>query len=534
MNKLMITAVGCLAAGAVFANVKPANVFTDNMVLQRDKVVPVWGTADAGEEVTVSFAGQTTKATADADGKWEARLRPLTASKENRVLTIEGKNKVELKDVLVGDVWLCSGQSNMEMNFSWGVYDGDAFKKEAAEKFDQIRCIKVAKGKASWPRQDVQTDQPWARTTAQEGISKWTATGYFFARKLVQELDIPVGIIDNNWGGCRIEPFVALCGIRGCEPKTPVNVNLKSAFLAQVAAADPSTPEGKRRFERYIADMKEFLATAECAVAAGKVPVADMPVMPSVDGMTTQYNSMIAPIVRFPIAGVIWYQGCSNGSEGETYTEKTEMLVKGWREMWGYEFPFYWVQLASFTAKTGDPKGGNGYALIRDAQRLALKRLNKTGMAVTIDVGNEKDIHPKAKVFVGERLAAWALKNDYGKDVVPSGPLFRDASGLGTDKVELAFDYVGSGLVAGEKDNLSNAPVKLTPEAKLVGFAAELTDGKFVWADAVILGDKVVVTAAGKKIKNVRYGYRANAMGLANLYNKESLPASPFATQNNW
>ena len=533
MKKTMMM-VGCLATGAVFANVKPANVFTDNMVLQRDKVVPVWGTADAGEAVTVSFAGQTVKATADADGRWEVRLQPLAVSKENRVLTIEGKNKVELKDVLVGDVWICSGQSNMEMSFAWGVYDGDAFMKEAAEKFDQIRCIKVSKTRASWPKADVRTDHPWARTTGKAGIRDWTATGYFFARKLVQELDVPVGIIDDNWSGCRIEPFTALCGIKGYQPKTKENKNFIPGFLAKVDLVDPRTPSGKAAFEKYVAGMKDFLAKAEADVAAGKVPVADAPALPALDGATSQYNAMIAPIVRFPIRGAIWYQGCSNGQEGETYTEKTEMLVKGWREMWGYEFPFYWVQLASFTAKTEDPKGGNGYALIRDAQRLALKRLPKTGMAVAIDVGNDKDIHPKAKVFVGERLAAWALKGEYGKDVVPSGPLFREAKGLGTATVELSFDYVGSGLTAGEKDNLSNAPVKLLPEAKLAGFAAELENGQFVWADAKIAGDKVVVTAQGKTIRNVRYGYRANATGLANLYNKESLPASPFATENKW
>ena len=531
-KKTMMVAVAAMT-GATFANVKPANIFTDNMVLQRDKVVPVWGTADAGEDVTVSFAGQTVKAKADAEGNWEAKLQPLAVSKENRVLTIAGKNTVTLKDVLVGDVWVCSGQSNMEMSFAWGIYDGETFMKEAAEKYDQIRCIKVSKTRASWPKADVRLDHPWGRT-AKDGIRNWTATGYFFARKLVQELDVPVGILDDNWSGCRIEPFVALCGIKGYQPKTKELTSFIPGFLAKADMADPRTPSGKAAFEKYVRGMKEFLAKAEADVAAGKVPVADAPSLPSLDGATSQYNAMIAPIVRFPIRGAIWYQGCSNGGEGETYTEKTEMLVRGWREMWGYEFPFYWVQLASFTAKTDDPKGGNGYALVRDAQRLALKRLNKTGMAVTLDVGNDKDIHPKAKVFVGERLAAWALKDEYGKDVVPSGPLFKEAKGLGTETVELSFDYVGSGLVAGEKDNLSNAPVKLTPEAKLVGFAAELADGKFVWADAKIAGDKVVVTAAGQKIKNVRYGYRANATGLANLYNRESLPASPFATENRW
>ncbi|HOR96890.1 MAG TPA: sialate O-acetylesterase [Kiritimatiellia bacterium] len=526
--------IGCsMAAFAAMANVKPANVFSSNMVLQRDKVVPVWGTADAGEEVKVSFAGQSVAAKADADGRWEVKLQPMPASKENRTMVIEGKNKIEFKDILVGDVWLCSGQSNMEMSFNWGIYDGEAFKKEAAEKFDPIRCVKVSKIHSTWPKADVKLDHPWARTTANGGIANWTATGYFFARRLVQELDIPIGILDDNWSGCRIEPFIPLSSFKNYSATNGAYAKQVKSFLELQEKTDPRTEAGRKVFAKYAAEMKAFLAAVEAAVAEGKLPEADMPALPSVSA-TSQYNAMIAPIVRFPIAGAIWYQGCSNGQEGESYTEKTEMLVKGWREAWGYEFPFYWVQLASFTAKTDDPKGGNGYALIRDAQRLALKRLEKTGMAVTIDVGNDKDIHPKAKVFVGERLAAWALKGAYGRDVVPSGPLFREAEGLGTAEVTLSFDYVGGGLTAGEKDNLSNAPVKLLPDAKLVGFAAEVEGGQFVWADAKIAGDKVVVTAGGKTIRNVRYGYRANATGLANLYNREALPASPFATENKW
>ena len=482
-------ALAILAACAVAAraDVSVSKVFGSNMVLQRDRSVPVWGKAAPGEEVRVAFAGQELAAKADEAGDWQVALKPLAVSKEGRDLTVAGpSNSNVFTNVLVGDVWLCSGQSNMEMHFGWGIYEGDKFKAEAAQ-FPTIRRMKIKKVTKPGPEPyDVPVENGWA--VASKAFPNVTATGYFFARKLTQELDIPIGLIDDSWSSCRIEPFISSEGFH----LVPGLRDLASKLDAQ---------------------------------------------MPSVWGITGQYNWMIAPIVRFPIKGAIWYQGCSNGGEGDEYIDKTEALVLGWRKAWGYDFPFYWVQLASYTAATDDPEGGNGYARIRDAQRKAIARIPQTGMAVAIDVGNPTDIHPKAKLFVGERLALWALAKDYGKDIVCSGPLVKgatvEADGLDGDapRVRVAFDYVGSGLMVGKKEWKNNDPVVEDAEAagKLKGFALKGADGKWHWADAVIDGQNVLVSAPSvKEPAAVRYAFRANPLGKCNLYNKEGLPASPF------
>jgi sialate O-acetylesterase len=255
---------------------------------------------------------------------------------------------------------------------------------------------------------------------------------------------------------------------------------------------------------------------------------------PAVGHWTTQHNAMIEPIVDFPIAGAVWYQGCSNGNEGMSYARKLEALIGGWRAKWGYDFPFYIVQLASFQAKTSDPAGGNGYARIRNAMRIASQTIPKTGLVVAIDIGNDRDIHPKNKYDVGCRLARWALRDVYGeKDLVVSGPLFRELRIEGS-RARVSFDHVGSGLMAGEKgpDTPGVAPTP-TPDGKLRGFAIAGADKVWHWADAVIDGSDVVVSS--KEVAApvaVRYAHRANPMGDCNLYNREGLPASPFRTDS--
>lgn len=526
MKKTAITILA-LAAATLSAEVSVSKIFSSNMVLQRDRPVPVWGKADAGEKVTVSFAGQTLSAEADAKGDWQVELKPLSVSKDGLVMTVAGPaNTNEFKNVLVGDVWLCSGQSNMEMSFSWGIYDGDKFKAESVN-FPQIRHVKIRKTTSPGPVPfAVPVESPWnAVSNVFNGV---TATGYFFARKLVQELDIPIGLVNDSWSGCRIEPFMSADGFRAVP-------QLKS-FADQLEVVNPASEKGRAYLADIIATTRRWADEAEAAVAEGRLPTSQPPNLPVPNGITGQYNAMISPITRFPIKGAIWYQGCSNGSEGDEYADKTEGLVLGWRKAWGYDFPFYWVQLASYTAATDDPAGGNGYARIRDAQRKAL-RIPQTGMAVAIDVGNPADIHPKAKLFVGERLALWALAKDYGKDIVCSGPLVKSVekidAGLDADfaSVRIDFDYIGSGLMVGKKDWKNNAPVEEDAEAagKLAGFALCGVDGKWHWADAVIEGKSVVVSSAeAPEPTAVRYAFRANPLGKCNLYNREGLPASPF------
>ncbi len=520
-----VTLVCCPPAqGAAFGVSK---IFASNMVLQRDRPVPVWGKAAPGENVSVTFAGQTVSAAADANGDWQVELKPMPASKEDRAMTVAGESGyVEFQNVLVGDVWLCSGQSNMEMSFKWGVYDGEEFKKESVA-FPQIRHVKIAKTTRLKPEPfEVPLESAWnVVSNVFDGV---TATGYFFARRLARELDVPIGLVNDSWSGCKIEPFISADGFASVP-------GLKD-YAARFEAVDPATETGRANISGVIAAVRKWADDAESALAEGIVPVYDPPVLPLPKDLAGQYNSMISPIVRFPIKGAIWYQGCSNGTEGDEYADKTEGLILGWRKAWGYDFPFYWVQLASYTASTDDPAGGNGYARIRDAQRKAM-RIPGTGMAVAIDVGNPGDIHPKAKLFVGERLALWALAKDYGRNVVFSGPLVKSAvkTQAGTDAgaaaVRLDFDCVGSGLMVGRKEWNNNSPVEEDTEAagKPAGFALCGADGKWHWADAEIAGSSVIVSSPDvSDPAAVRYAFRANPLGKCNLYNKEGLPASPF------
>ncbi len=458
-------------APAAFADVKPARIFNENMVLQRDAEVPVWGWAEPGEQVEVSFAGQTQSTTANAKGEWEVRLAPLALNKAGGTMTIRGKNTVELKNILVGDVWLCSGQSNMEMSFDWGIMGGPEFIAES-ENYPQIRRIKIARETSAEPVADVDASG-WS-VCSPDTVRPFTAAGYFFARKLTQELDsLPIGILDDNWSGSRIEPFIP-----------PEGFELLPEF-AERAGSDCSRDDSIR------------------------------------------YNAMMAPIVRFPIKGVIWYQGCSNGSDGILYFKYMKALIEGWRKVWNEpDMPFYYVQLAAFDAATAAPAGGDGYAEIREVQTLSLSIPN-TGMACTIDIGDSLDIHPKNKIDVGERLALWALAKTYGQqEVVFSGPLYKSMKIEG-NRIRLSFDYA-DGLMTAVKTGYEK-PVP-APGEKPSNFAVCDGNGEWFWADAVIEGEEVLVSSPDvAEPTAVRYAYRGCPVNL-NMYNKAGLPMVPFRT----
>lgn len=522
-SKALAAALCVLLAQTVGADVKPAAIFNDNMVLQRDREVPVWGTAAPGEEVELQFAGQTLKTTADKDGNWEVRLQPLAMNKEAADMTLKGKNNTRvLKNIVVGDVWLCSGQSNMEMPFSWGILDGKKFIEESAN-YPLIRKVKIQKLTAETPKRDISCSS-WD-VCSPKTLTNFTATGYFFARKLYQELEIPIGLIDDSWSGSQIEPFIPPEGFRQKELQQTAD------FLDSI---NPATEAGQKNFQTYFEKLKEWLAAAEQSVQAKTTPRTLPPSYPSLATHpgrwkpTSQYNAMIAPITRFPIKGAIWYQGCSNGGEGDIYYFKMKGLIEGWRNLWGYDFPFYFVQLAAYTAATKDPAGGNGYAKIREAQRRALS-IPGTGMATAIDIGDQKDIHPKNKIDVGERLALWALAKDYGKDsLVYSGPLFKSMK-IENGKIRLEFDYA-DGLMTATKTGY--APPVPDKNAKPAHFAIAGADKKWVWADAVIDGNSILVSSPEvPEPVAVRYGFRAYPDGL-NLYNAAGLPMVPFRTDN--
>ena len=507
MTAMAAAIATALATSSALADARPNGIFSDHMVLQRGRAVPVWGIADPGEPVQVRFAGHEQQTMADAKGRWDVSLPAMEWSAEPRDLAVAGRtNEVIVSDVLVGDVWLVSGQSNAEMSFSWGILNGAAEKARAID-FPNIRQVKFRHETALHPQDGDPCCDNW-KVATEKTLDGITAEGYFMARELNERTGIPQGILDDNWSGSIIEPFVNDEGM---------------ALVPQLAPAVAKVKACREDFVKWAKKIVEAEKEGDWA-AVGKIP--------TVDRWTPHYNMMIAPITKFPIAGATWYQGCSNGNEGMEYARKLEALVKGWRAAWGYDFPFYIVQLASFTAKTTDPAGGNGYARIRDAQRVAAQTIPGCGLAVAIDIGNPGDIHPKNKFDVGHRLALWALRDIYGeKDIVVSGPLFKSMK-VESNAVRIEFDYVGGGLMAAEKgpDTPGVAPVE-TPDAPLKGFAVAGADRRWVWADARIDGDTVVVSAEGVEAPvAVRYAHRANPMGDCNLYNRAGLPASPFRT----
>ena len=505
MKTAALMLAAATATAAALADVEVHGIFSDNMVLQRGRPIPVRGTASPGEQVTVKYAGREASGKASDKGLFKVVLPPLDVERRGMELVVSGSNAIVFTNVVVGDVWLVSGQSNAEMAFGWGILNGDAEMAKARD-YPNIRQIKFLHCTSPFPVKDRPSTKGGWKVATEKTLRGITAEGYFMAREINAKTGIPIGILDNNWGGCAIEPYI-------CDEGLKAVPGLKNVY-------DDLLVKRRKIFEwcRKVA----ALEYGECGNAG---PVEDVP-------WTRQHNAMVEPIVDFPICGATWYQGCTNGHEGRPYVDKLKALAAGWRAKWGYDFPFYIVQLASYTTKTTDPEGGNGYAKIRNAQRIAAQSIPGAGLAVAIDIGNARDIHPKNKYDVGYRLSLWALRDVYGmKDLVVSGPLFKKLEIEG-GKARIVFDYVGSGLMAGEKapDSPGVMPTP-TPDGRLRGFAVAGADRKWFWADAVIDGEDVVVSAKEVPVPAaVRYAHRANPMGDCNLYNKDGLPASPFRT----
>lgn len=508
-----------LLPGILRAELRIAPVFTDNMVLQRDRSVPVWGAAAPGAEVSVEFAGRTSSAVAGADGRWRVDLAPLPASKEPRTMTVSGAGALTFTNVLVGDVWLCSGQSNME----WIVEKSADFEREKADANQPlIRHFKVPRKHLPFPTEAV--DASWVVCTP-ETVGQFTAAGYFFAREIVRELDVPVGLLNASFGGTRIEPWIS--------PQAAKEAKALPEMAALARKASPDTPEGKANFEAYLKRVEEWLPGAKTAVAGG----GDFPAPPEepwITGneqqLTRLHNGMVAPLIPYAIRGALWYQGEANAGDPARYLEKMQTLVDGWRAAWGQsELPFYLVQLANYqTSKADDPAMGDGWAKLRE-QQIKAAALPGFGVAVAIDIGESGDIHPRNKQDVGKRLARWALTKTYGRGGPTSGPIFR-ASRVENGKVAIEFDHAESGLMFGRKKGL--APVEPADGAKLGWVSVAGADRKFQWAEASIDGSRLLVWS--DKVPEpvaVRYAFTHNPEGVL-LYNKDGLPASPFRTDD--
>ena len=652
-TKVLVPLLITVFAVVARAEVRLPAIIGDNMVLQRAMKVRIWGDAKPGEHVTVTFDRKSASAVADAQGRWQVWIGPLNTGTPSELI-VKGDNILTIKNVLVGEVWLCSGQSNME----WPLINTMGGAETVAQaNHPEIRLFRVEHQTSATPLADVQGH--WVVTTPEEAAN-FSAVGYFFGRELYQHLKVPIGLINSSWGGTPAEAWTTHDALVSSPELKPILDRYQSSLnalpetkeayaraLAQweeknlyldagnkgeaLGYADPAastadwskmdlpkqletagllidgavwfrkevelpeswfgkdlvlkltpiddhdvtyfngtkigatgreTPNSYMVPRKYVVPgslvkagrnviaVRVFDSAGEGGFSRGgamsigpngdgdsqaislrgvwdyKVELAlepkrpDWGTRPEAVGVSNQnnpsvlYNAMIAPLVPFAIRGVIWYQGESNAGRAYQYRTLFPLMIRSWRSAWGREFPFYFVQLANWHASKAEPDESD-WAELREAQTMTLRE-PQTGMAVTIDIGDENDIHPRNKLDVGRRLAAWALAETYGEKVIPSGPLL-DRFTIDGDKVRIRFKH-GTGLKTSD-----GGPVK--------GFAIAGEDRRFVWADARIEGDTVIVSSP-KVVKPVavRYGWADNP--IANLYNKAGLPASPFRTDD--
>ncbi len=639
MKKISFTATALLMAQLMFANVKLPQLFSDNMVLQRDKPVAIWGWADAKEKVTVQFNGQTKTITAGKDGKWKIVLDPIAAGGPYE-LTVKGKNSIQLKNILMGDVWVCSGQSNMEWNVK-GVTN--AIKEIADANYPMIRHFLVPKTIAAQPKDNV-TGGEW-NICSPATAGDFTAVGYFFAREIFNKTHVPIGLINSSWGGTMVEtwtsrgafekdpefktmiaamPDVDLDGIakkkqeefkiriekiQGNIPQTEATIatwktlsfddgkwpvmqapmlwegqalgDFDGAVWYRKTITISNTDAGKEAVlelamiddndEAYVNGTKVgstnlFNAKRKYTIPAGilkpgnnvisvrvfdtgggggiwgdaadlKVSIGSNIISMAGDWKykaeiatstvaavgpnsypTLLSNGMIEPLIPFTIKGAIWYQGESNEHRAMQYRKAFPLMITDWRKRWGLgDFPFYFVQLASYDASNGNSEKGSEWAELRESQTMTLS-LPNTGMSITTDIGEAKDIHPKNKQDVGKRLAAIALNKDYAQPGEYAGPMYQSMKVEG-DKIVLTFTHA-DGLTVKNKYGY------------VQGFEIAGADKKFQYAKATVSGNQVVVYKEG--LMNpvaVRFGWADNTDD-NNLYNKDGFPAVPFRTDS--
>jgi sialate O-acetylesterase len=505
MKRLCTVFVLLLIATAARANVSLPDVISEGMVLQQKQNVPIWGNADPGETVTVNFAGQSKSATASADGKWIVKLDPMRANATAATMTITGKNTIELKNILVGEVWLVAGQSNMQRLLS-ETADGEA--AIAAADHQRIRLFNVS-------RQVAFKHAPpplgrWQGCSPQT-VKDFSAAGYYFGVELEKELGVPIGLINSSYGGSQAEAW------------TPVEYLVASADLRPTVERKKIWDEERARVRvEYDEALKNWRADADKARAAGARP-SPSPAVP--DALreyriaSSIYDGMIAPLIPFFIRGAIWYQGESNEARAQQYEILLPTMIRAWRERWGQgNFPFGIVQLPNYRDSKTDP-ADEAWSHLRESQRRTAMNTVNTGLIVTIDIGEARDIHPKNKLDVGKRMARWALADVYGRKLTKSGPIFREAKITG-GKIVVKFYEAGNGLRIRDGDKLDE-------------FAIAGADQKWHWANAKIVGrDKVEVWSdAVSQPVAVRYAFNNNPRH-PNLTNDTGLPAAPFRSDN--
>jgi len=491
------------------AELRLPSVIADHMVLQQKQSNPIWGWDNPGTKITLSFAGKTYTATADSDGKWTVSLDPQDANATPQTISVEGSSRRDIQDVLVGEVWLCSGQSNMEMGLGMVQNGPDEI---AHADYPNIRLLMVANRWTPEPQTDM--EGTWKvcspKTVAEGGWNGFSAAAYFFGRELHAKLGVPIGLIEPDWGGTRIESWTA--------PEGFAMVPALKNDYERLEMGDAKTAVHQQHLAAFLDQTAQWLESARTALT-NQMIVSPMPTYPAellpphdLQNPTALYNGMIFPVHPYGIRGAIWYQGEANVGEGMLYAERMKALIGGWRQVWNEgDFPFYFVQIAPFNygnTPQAEPE-------LWEAQAAAANEIPNTGMAVINDIGNLGDIHPKNKQEVGRRLALLALAKTYGKtDVVSSGPTFKSLTPEG-DKLRVNFENADGGLVSRDAKPLDWFEI------------IDADEGGFVKATAQIDGSSVVLSAPGVAHPvAVRFGWSQTAT--PNLMNAAGLPAGTF------
>ncbi|GEP88696.1 sialate O-acetylesterase [Chitinophaga terrae (ex Kim and Jung 2007)] len=640
MKKTVLLLSASLLQAAAFANVRLPNIFGDNMVLQRDKPIPVWGWADKNEKVTVQFNNQTKTVKADKNGQWKVELAPVAAGSGSYTLTVKGNNSITLHDIVMGDVWICSGQSNME----WPVSRVFNATNEIAQSANpNIRHFYLPKDVSATPKDDVKPSA-W-KPASPDNTGEFTAVGYFFAKALNEQLHVPIGLVHTSWGGTMVETWISREGMANSSTfselmkRTPVlnldslNGAIRDKLIRKITTLQGKLPDAttaaafkdaglndqswpKMSLPGYwetkqlkdfdgvvwyrktvnipaedagkgatlslgaiddndvtyingvqVGSTNDYSAQRVYKVPAGilkagenviaikvtdnagnggvygqkddlfleingrKQPLAGewgfqvAAVSPGASSLGPNsypcllYNAMIHPILQLGIKGAIWYQGETNAGRAYEYRQSFPLMIQDWRKLWKQgDFPFYFVQLASFNASNGNSKVGSSWAELREAQTLTLQ-LPNTGMAVITDIGEPTDIHPRNKQDVGKRLAAIALNDTYKMAQVSAGPTYQSMAVNG-NKVTITYTNVGGGLKVNDKYGY------------IRGFEVAGADQQFHYAKAYLDGNKVVVYSdeVASPVA-VRFGWADNNLE-DNLFNQEGFPAAPFRTDN--
>lgn len=501
MKRLLLCWLAAFALPQVAsADLKMASIFGDHMVVQRDQPIRVWGWTEPGTEVRVTMAEHAASGTADESGRFDVSLDPLPAGGPHEMV-VRADETETFEDVLVGEVWVCSGQSNM----AWPVAQAnDPDLESMTAKFPNIRLISVPQVGTQEPQDDF--NGAWEACTP-ESVTDFSAVGYFFGRQLHQTLDVPVGLIDNAWGGSSAEAWVNRDVLE--------QDNRYDELLAHWDGIAENY-DHEAATARYEANRQRWIDGGR----SGRAPRAPRNPLTGNHRPANIYNGVLRPTIGYSIRGVIWYQGESNASRAYQYRDLFPTMIQNWRDEWGQgDFPFYWVQLADFRSEVDQPAESD-WAELREAQTMTMSKLPNTGEAVIIDLGEATDIHPRNKQDVAKRLSRWALAKDYGYEIPYRSPTYREMS-VKDGKAVLRFDHVGGGLDTFDVN-------------ELIGFAVAGDDRKFVNAEArIVPGSKDTIEVWSDQVDRpvaVRYAWADNPV--CNVQSQEGLPMNPFRTDD--